>query len=104
MFEIVVGSIVAVAITFAVIVVIGVVVAILAALFGILILPFQLLAWLLRGLGFLVALPFLIRGGLLLAVVFGVGLLPALIPFLPFVLAFWLVWRLFIRKRRPASA
>lgn len=63
-------------------------------------LPFKLAAFAFKGLGVLLALPFLILFGLLGLGMFGAGLLVLMLPAIPFVLMVWLVFWLFRRRDR----
>lgn len=88
-------------------VVVGVVVALASVLGFVISLPFRILGWTLRLLGLLFAVPFLLLG----AVLFGGGVLAAvllglLLPLAPVVGLAWLVWWLATRnssKRTHAS-
>jgi len=84
--------------------VVGLVGAVLSLVFGIVFLPFKLLGLAFRGIGVVLALPFLAAFGILGLVIFGVGALIFLMPALPFVaLVFALIW-LVRRGMRPARA
>ena len=72
--------------------VVGVVGAAIASLFWIFALPFKLLAWSFKGLGLLLALPFLFLFGLIGLVLGGVGFVILLIPAAPLVLLALLFW------------
>ena len=85
------------ALGFAALLVIG---TLLAGLWLVL-LPFRLLGWVFRGLGLLIFLPVLLLGGILGVAVFGLGALGLALPFLPFALIVFVLWRL---ARRPRSA
>ena len=68
-------------------------------------LPFRLIGLLFRGLGFLLALPFMILFGALGFLIFGFGAMVFLVPFAPFVLLAFLLWRWFRgRPRATVSA
>lgn len=83
-------------------IVFGVLGAVFALLFGLLVLPFKLLGFALRGVGFLIALPFLLLGGLVLLLVCGVAGLALFTPILPLaLLVFAIVW---LTRRRRRSA
>ena len=98
-----IGLLVAAVLGFAGVLVFGILGAVLAGLFGLLILPFKLLGFALRGLGFLIALPFLVVGGLIAAIVLGAGVFVLLTPALPlFALIVGIVWLL--RRRRHTAA
>jgi hypothetical protein len=83
-------------------IVFGVLGAVFALLFGLLVLPFKLLGFALKGVGFLIALPFLFFGGLLLLVVCGVAGLALFTPILPIALLVFAVIWLSRRRRRSA--
>ena len=80
----------------------GVLGTVLALVLGVLVLPFKLLGLAFKGLGLLIALPFLLLGGVLLFVVVGVGALALFTPLLPLALlvvaVLWLT-----RRRRPRA-
>lgn len=83
-------------------IVFGVLGAVFALLFGLLVLPFKLLGFALRGVGFLIALPFLLLGGLVLLLLCGVAGLALFTPILPVaLLVFAIVW---LSRRRRRSA
>lgn len=83
-------------------IVFGVLGVVLAVLLGLLVLPFKLLGLALRGVGFLIALPFLFLGGLVLLVLCGVAGLALFTPILPIaLLVFAIVW---LTRRRRRSA
>jgi hypothetical protein len=65
-------------------------------------LPFRLVGWLFKGLGFLLALPFMLLFGALGVLIFGFGALVFLIPFAPFVLLAFMLWR-WMRGRPRAT-
>lgn len=93
-----------VALAFAAVMVISVLGAVFGVLFGLLMLPFQLLGFLLKGVGILIALPFLLIGAVIGALVLGAGALLLLTPVLPLVLLVGVIW-LFVRgSRRPVTA
>ncbi len=80
----------------------GVLGVVLALVLGLLVLPFKLLGFALRGVGFLVALPFLFLGGLVLLLVCGVAGLALFAPILPIaILVAAIVW---LTRRRRRSA
>ena len=84
-------------------IVLGVLGAVFALLFGVLLLPLKLLGLALRGVGFLIALPFLFLGGLLLLVLCGVAGLALFTPVLPIVLLVVAIVWLTRRRRRSAA-
>jgi hypothetical protein len=83
-------------------IVFGVLAAMLALLFGLLVLPLKLLGFALRGVGFLVALPFLLLGGLVLMLVCGIAGLALFTPIVPVVLIVLAIVWLSRRRRRSA--
>lgn len=91
------------ALAFAAIVVISVVASVIGAVLGLLVLPFQLFGFVLKGLGLLLVLPFLLIAGLIGAVIFGAGILALLAPLLPLVIVGALVWMLVRNRRRPVT-
>ena len=98
MFELVVLGVLA----FAAFAVVGLFASLFAFACWVLVLPFKLAAFLFKGLGALLALPFLILFGIVGAVFFGFGALLFLAPALPIVLAALVVWWIFARRPRPA--
>ena len=99
-----IGLLVAGVVGFTVLLVIGILGAVLAMLFGLLILPFKLLGFALKGLGFLIALPFLALAGVIAAIVFGAGVLILFAPAIPLLLLAAGIWWLVRRGRRPQTA
>jgi hypothetical protein len=85
-----------------------VVVAVLASVFGMVMslvfIPFQIIGWLLRGLGLLLALPLIAVFGAVAFVVLAAGMLMFLLPFLPIALLALGAWWLVRRTRRSAAA
>ena len=65
-------------------------------------LPFRILGWLFKGIGFLLALPFMLLFGALGFLIFGFGAFVFLVPFAPFVLLVFLLWR-WMRGRPRAT-
>jgi hypothetical protein len=82
---------------FAALIVVGTLIAGAQLLFP----PFRLLGWVLHGLGFLIVLPILLLVGAVAFFVFGLGAVLFCIPFLPFALLAFVLWRI---RRRPRSA
>lgn len=82
--------------------VVGLLASILALVWWVVLLPFKLLALVFKGLGVLLALPFLLLFGLggVLALIFGFGLF--LLPALPFLLIALGIWALARRRDHPA--
>ncbi len=88
-----VGLVVVAVLGFCALVVVGTLVAAASLVGWILFLPFKLLGLLLRGLGLVLALPFILLAGVLGFLVFGAGVLALVLPALPFVLvALGIVW------------
>ena len=85
------------ALGFAALVVVGTLIAGAQLLF----LPFRLVGWALHALGFLIVLPILLVIGVIGFFVFGLGAFLFCVPFLPFALLAFVIWRL---MRRPRSA
>ena len=77
-----------------------------ASLVGwILSLPFRVLGLLFRGLGLLIGLPFVILGGAVAVLAFGLGALVLLLPLAPLVLlAFAVVWLVRHSHRHAATS
>jgi hypothetical protein len=67
-------------------------------------LPFRILGLLFRGVGFLLALPFLLLFGVLGCLLFGFGAFIFLVPFAPFALVAFLIWRWMRGRPRAVSA
>ena len=81
----------------------GILGSILSLVLWVLFLPFQLLGLVFRGLGVLLALPFLLLVGLFGIAVFGAGLVAFLLPALPLILlVLGIVW--LMRRRSRAAA
>lgn len=78
--------------------VVGLVVAGFSLVMWIVLLPFRFLGLVFKGLGLLFALPFMLLFGAIGALIFGLGAFVFLVPFLPFVLLAFLLWR-WIRGR-----
>lgn len=93
MFELVVLA----ALALAAAIIFGVLLSLGSLLFGLITLPFTLLGLVFRGLGVLLALPFLLVFGLIGVALFGAGVLVFFVPALPVLLliaiAVWLVRR-----------
>jgi len=85
-------------------VVVGLFASLLAFVCWIVFLPFQILGWLFKGLGALLALPFVLLFGIAGAVIFGFGALLFLAPVLPLLLVVALIWWLFNRRSKPTVA
>ena len=86
----------------AVLAVLGVVAAVLSFVVWLVMLPFQLLGMIAKGLAFVAALPVLLLLGVAALLVGGFGLLFALLPLLPFVLVVaFVIW--LVRGDRPGS-
>ena len=82
----------------------GLFVAGISLVLWVLFLPFRILGFVLRGVGFLLAIPFMLVFGLLGVVIFGFGGLIFLVPFVPFALIAFLVWRWMRGRPRAVSA
>jgi len=80
----------------------GVFVAAISLVLWVVFLPFRILGFLFRGLGLLLALPFMLIFGLLGLVIFGFGSLIFLVPFAPLALVAFLIWR-WMRSRPRAT-
>ena len=81
----------------------GVLGVVLALVLSLLVLPFKLLGLAFKGLGLLIALPFVLLGGLLLLVACGVGAIALFTPILPLALiVLAIVW--LTRRRGRAHA
>ena len=87
------------AVSFAVLLAVGAVCAGLSLIF----LPFQILGWLFKGLGLLIAIPLMLVFGFVGVLVFGVGVIFFMIPVLPFALLVWLLWKALRRPATPIS-
>ena len=61
--------------------------------------PFRLLGWIFKGVGLLLFLPVLVIVGVVGFLIFGVGAATFLVPFLPFALLVFILWKTI---RRPA--
>ena len=81
----------------------GLFVAGISLALGVLFLPFRILGFVLRGVGFLLAIPFMLVFGLLGVLIFGFGGLIFLVPFVPFALIAFLVWRWMRSRPRAVS-
>jgi hypothetical protein len=79
----------------------GVLASVLGMVVWLVFLPFRIVGWMLKGLGFLLALPFILLFGVIAVLALGAGVLMFMLPVIPFALialgAWWLV------RRRPAS-
>jgi len=98
----VIESIVGLVTLFLTVAIVGVVAGGVAMALWLVFLPFRILGWAFKAIGFLLALPFLLIFGLIGVVLFGVGALVFVIPFAPFLLLSWLVWR-WMRGRPRAT-
>ena len=65
-------------------------------------LPFRIMGWFFKGLGFLLALPFMLLFGVVAFFIFGFGAVLFLVPFAPFALLAFLLWRWM--RGRPRAA
>jgi hypothetical protein len=97
----VIELIVLAALAFAAVIVVGVLTSVFGLVMWLVFLPFRLVGWMLQGLGFLLALPFILIFGVIAVLALGAGVLMFMLPVIPFALialgAWWLV------RRRPAS-
>lgn len=79
----------------------------LASVFGLVMwlifLPFRIIGWLLQGVAFLFALPFIAIFGVIAFIALGAGMLMFLIPFLPIALIALGAWWLVRRNQRSAA-
>ena len=87
------------AVAFAALLVVGV----LAAGISLIFLPFQIMGWIFKGLGLLLFIPLMLAFAFVGVMVFGVGLLFFLVPFVPLILVVWLLWRALRRPAAPLS-
>ena len=84
--------------------VVGLFLAGFCALVWLVVLPFQLLGWVFKGLGLLFAVPFILLFGALGLLIFGIGMSIFLIPFIPLALIAWLLWRWMRRQPRATAS
>ena len=81
--------------------------AVLASVFGLVMwlvfLPFRIMGWLLHGLAFLFAIPFVAVFGVIAVLALGAGALMFALPLLPFVLIVMGAWWLVRRNHRSAA-
>ena len=82
--------------------VVGLLGAVVSIVLWAVVLPFKLLGLVFRGIGVLLALPFMLAIGILGAVLFGAGMLVFLIPALPLVLVVTVIW--WLMRRRGSHA
>lgn len=99
MAELVVGG----ALLLAALVFLGVIGFVVSLVFSLIILPFKLLGFLLKGVMALLLLPVLLVLGLVVALVFGAGMIAFLVPALPLVLLGLGIWWLVKRRQQPAA-
>jgi hypothetical protein len=97
--ELVVGG----ALLFAALVFLGVIGFVVSLVFTLVLLPFNLLGFLLKGVFALLLLPFMLVLGLVVALVFGAGMIAFLAPALPLVLLGFGIWWLVKRRQQPAA-
>ena len=84
--------------------VLGAIGGLVALVLWLVLLPFRILGFAFKLLGALLMLPFLLFGGILLAVLVGIPLLfTVLLPALPIVLLAWLIWWLVRRGDRSTA-
>ena len=84
-------------------VVVGLFASVLSFICWVLFLPFQILGWVFRGLGALLAFPFVLLFAIIGAVIFGFGALLFLLPVVPLALMVALIWWLFSRRSKPTA-
>jgi hypothetical protein len=84
--------------------VLGLLGSVLSLVFWVLFLPFHLLGLVFKGLGALLALPFLLIAGLIGIAAFGAGVVLFMLPALPLVLLVLGIWWLMRRRSRAAAA
>jgi hypothetical protein len=100
----VVGLLVGGIVAFAVLLVMGVLGAVLSLVFGLVVLPFKLLGFLFRGLGLLIAIPFVVLFAILGVLILGAGAVMLFVPFFPLVVVGLGIWWLFGKRRHPATS
>ena len=88
---------------FAALAVIGILTAGLSLVFWVIFLPFRILGWVFKGLGLLLALPFIALFGVVGLLVFGFGALVFLLPFAPVALLVFLVGRASRKNPSPST-
>ncbi len=91
------------ALAFAALAVIGVLAAGLSLVFWVIFLPFRILGWVFRGLGLLLALPFMALIGVVGLLIFGFGALVFLFPLAPLGLLVFLIWRALRKSPDPST-
>lgn len=84
--------------------VVGLVGALVSSLVGLVLLPFHLISLVFRGLGALLALPFLLLFGFIGLLIFGAGVVALLLPALPLIALVWLAIWLFRRPNHRAGS
>ncbi len=80
----------------------GLCAAVVSLVLWVVLMPFRLIGFLFKGLGFVLALPFLALFAVLGVVIFGVGALIFFVPVVPFALLAFLLWR-WMRGRPRAT-
>jgi hypothetical protein len=98
--ELVVGG----ALLLAALLFLGVIGFVISLVFSLLVLPFKLLGFLMKGAFALLLIPCLLVLGLVCLLVFGAGMIAMLVPALPLVLIGVCIWWLVKRRERPAQA
>jgi len=97
--ELVVGGV----LLFGALVFLGVIGFVISLVFSLVLLPFKLFGFLLKGVFALLLLPFMLVLGLVVALVFGAGMIAFLAPLLPLVLlALGIGW--LVKRRQPPAA
>ena len=99
MAELVVGG----ALLLAALVFLGVIWFVVSLVFSLVLLPFKLFGFLLKGVAALLLLPFLLVLGLVGILVFGAGMIAFLMPAFPLVLIGLGIWWLVKRRQQPAA-
>jgi hypothetical protein len=91
------------ALALAALVFLGLIWAVVSLVFSIVLIPFKLIGFLLRGVAALLLVPFMLALGLVGFLVFGAGMLLFLVPAFPLVLIALGIWWLVKRGRQPAT-
>ena len=99
MAELVVGG----ALLLAALVCLGVIWFVASLVFSLVLLPFKLIGFLLKGVAALLFLPVLLVLGLVGILVFGAGMIALLVPALPLLLLGLGIWWLVKRRQQPAA-
>ena len=99
MIELVVGG----ALLLAALLFLGVIGFVVSLVLSLIVLPFKLLGFLVKGVFALLLIPCLLALGLVCLLVFGAGMIAMLLPALPLVLIGVGIWWLVKRRERPAA-